>query len=103
MGNFFLQDDSVKQTAQLMYQMALMESGFMLNNPNDSASRTYSSVKSRLSISPDATIFEEEDDVEEAEVETETKEATSTTEAEPAKDDDEDTEPSAVKDELEIT
>ncbi|KAJ6336324.1 hypothetical protein OIU78_012843 [Salix suchowensis] len=103
MGNFFLQDDSVKQTAQLMYQMALMESGFMLNNSNDSASRTYSSVKSRLSISPDATIFEEEDDVEEAEVETETKEATSTTEAEPAKNDDEDTEPSAVKDELEIT
>ncbi|KAF9686706.1 hypothetical protein SADUNF_Sadunf02G0017100 [Salix dunnii] len=66
-------DDCVKQTAQLMYQMALMENGLMLNNPNEFASCTCSSVKSRLRIT------------------------------EPAKDDDEDTEPSAVQDELEIT
>ncbi|KAH8479716.1 hypothetical protein H0E87_031453 [Populus deltoides] len=56
----------VKRTAQLMYQAALMESGFMFNDPKDFASRIYSSVKSSLSISPDA-IIEEEDDVEEVE------------------------------------
>lgn len=94
------EDDSVKQTAHLMYQTALMESGFILNDPKDFASRIYSSVKSSLSISPDA-IIEEEDDVEEveAEAEAETKEATSSGEAEPTRDD-EDTEPSVVKDEL---
>ncbi|KAH8509611.1 hypothetical protein H0E87_011387 [Populus deltoides] len=92
------EDDSVKQTAHLMYQTALMESGFILNDPKDFASRIYSSVKSSLSISPDA-IIEEEDDVEEVEVEAETKEATSSSEAEPTRDD-EDTEPSVVKDEL---
>ncbi|KAJ6938359.1 hypothetical protein NC651_004936 [Populus alba x Populus x berolinensis] len=57
---------SVKRTAQVMYQAALMESGFMLNDPKDFSSRIYSSVKSSLSISPDA-IIEEEDDVEEVE------------------------------------
>ncbi|KAK6115214.1 hypothetical protein DH2020_007483 [Rehmannia glutinosa] len=59
-------DDSVKQTAQLMYQTALMESGFILNDPKDFASRIYSSVKNSLNISPDVTV-EEEDDVEEVE------------------------------------
>lgn len=68
-----LQDESVKQTAQLMYQTALMESGFLLSDPKDFASHIYDSVKSGLNISPDATI-EEEDDAEEAEAETETKE-----------------------------
>nr|ALN96986.1 HSP90-like protein [Populus tomentosa] len=92
------EDDSVKRTAQVMYQAALMESGFMLNDPKDFSSRIYSSVKSSLSISPDA-IIEEEDDVEEVEVEAETKEATSSSEAEPTRDD-ELTEPSVVKDEL---
>ncbi|KAF9683153.1 hypothetical protein SADUNF_Sadunf05G0182900 [Salix dunnii] len=93
-----LQDDSVKQTAHLMYQTALMESGFILNDPKDFASRIYSSVKSSLSISPDA-IIEEEEDVDEAEAETEAKEATPNREAEPPRDD-EDAEPSVVKDEL---
>ncbi|KAK6115196.1 hypothetical protein DH2020_007465 [Rehmannia glutinosa] len=59
------EDDSVKQTAQLMYQTALMESGFILNDPKDFASRIYSSVKNSLNISPDVTV--EEDDVEEVE------------------------------------
>lgn len=39
----------------------------MLNDPQDFASRIYSSVKSSLSISPDAPV--EEDDAEEAEAE----------------------------------
>ncbi|KAB5557693.1 hypothetical protein DKX38_008602 [Salix brachista] len=92
------EDDGVKQTAHLMYQTALMESGFILSDPKDFASRIYSSVKSSLSISPDA-IIEEEEDVDEAEAETEAKEATPNSEAEPTRDD-EDAEPSVVKDEL---
>lgn len=67
-----------------------MESGFLVNDPKDFASRVYDSVKSSLNISPDATV-EEEDDVEEAEAETETD----TKEAE-----DEETTASEVKDEL---
>lgn len=64
-----LQDESVKETAQLMYQTALMESGFMLTDPKDFASRIYDSVKSSLHISPDAAVEEEEDEVEEPEAE----------------------------------
>ena len=64
----FLQDEGIKQTALLMYQTALMESGFMLQDPKDFATRIYSSVKTSLDISPNATV-EEEDETEEAEVE----------------------------------
>ncbi|KAJ7005786.1 hypothetical protein NC653_005192 [Populus alba x Populus x berolinensis] len=62
----YLEEKNLKRTAQVMYQAALMESGFMLNDPKDFSSRIYSSVKSSLSISPDA-IIEDEDDVEEVE------------------------------------
>ncbi|KAF8377815.1 hypothetical protein HHK36_031200 [Tetracentron sinense] len=95
------EDDNVKKTARLMYQTALMESGFVLNDPKDFASSIYNSVKASLNISPDAAV-EEEDDVEEAEAETETKEAAAT----PKGDEDEafkdetDTEAFTVKDEL---
>ncbi|KAL2522325.1 Endoplasmin-like protein [Forsythia ovata] len=93
------EDESVKQTARLIYQTALMESGFILNDPKDFASKIYSSVKSSLNISPDATV-EEEDDVEEVEMESSTNEAESLSNTEDAPTDDADTEPSAVKDEL---
>lgn len=75
-----LQDESVKQTAQLIYQTALMESGFNLPDPKDFASRIYSSVKSSLNINPDVAV-EEEEEVEEVETETATNEATATPEA----------------------
>lgn len=93
------EDESVKQTAYLIYQTALMESGFTLSDPKDFASRIYSSVKSSLNISPDAAV-EEEDDAEEVETETDSKEAAATPKAEAVKDD-ADSEPSFVdKDEL---
>ncbi|RDX99804.1 Endoplasmin-like protein [Mucuna pruriens] len=60
------EDESVKHTAQLMYQTALFESGFLLDDPKNFASRIYDSVKSSLDISPDATV-EEENEPEEAE------------------------------------
>ncbi|THF95850.1 endoplasmin homolog [Camellia sinensis] len=92
------EDASVKQTAQLMYQTALMESGFVNNDPKDFASRIYDSVKASLNISPD-TAVEEEDDVEEPEAESETKEeaaAASDSKADEADDDSD----SGFKDEL---
>lgn len=82
------EDENVKQTAQLVYQTALLESGFTLTEPKDFASRIYNSVKSSLNISPDAAV-EEEDETEE--VEAETKEAAASTD---------ETEASDVKDEL---
>ncbi|KAH0863299.1 hypothetical protein HID58_080510 [Brassica napus] len=60
------EDGSVKETAQLMYQTALIESGFILNDPKDFAGRIYNSVKSSLKISPDA-VPEEEVEAEETE------------------------------------
>lgn len=71
----------MKQTAKLMYQTALFESGFLLNDPKDFASRIYDSVKSSLNISPEAGV-EEEDDTEEFEAESEVKEDASTPKAE---------------------
>ncbi|CAL9062115.1 unnamed protein product [Musa banksii] len=83
-------DEGLKHTARLIYQTALMESGFILNDPKDFASSIYKSVQKSLDISPDATV-EEEDEVEEAEVE----EKESTAKAEP-----EDADEPFVKDEL---
>ncbi|KAL9330433.1 hypothetical protein ACSQ67_000043 [Phaseolus vulgaris] len=68
------EDEGVKQTAQLMYQTALFESGFLLDDPKDFTSRIYDSVKTSLDISPEATV-EEEDDTE-VEAESEAKQDT---------------------------
>ncbi|KAI9113279.1 hypothetical protein K1719_015804 [Acacia pycnantha] len=89
------EDESVKQTAKLMYQTALFESGFLLDDPKDFASRVYGSIKSSLNISPEAGV-EEEDDAEEVEADSEVKEDASTpnVEAETTNDD------ADVKDEL---
>ncbi|XP_068326766.1 endoplasmin homolog [Pyrus communis] len=87
------EDESVKRTAQLIYQTALMESGFNLPDPKDFASRIYSSVKSSLNINPDVAV-EEEDDAEEVETETAATEAATTPEAEAEADAD------SLKDEL---
>lgn len=69
------EDESVKLTAKLIYQTALMESGFDLSDPKDFASHIYSSVKSSLNISPDATVDEEDDEAEEPEAETKADES----------------------------
>ncbi|PHU20975.1 Endoplasmin -like protein [Capsicum chinense] len=71
------EDETVKLTAKLIYQTALMESGFELSDPKNFASQIYSSVKSSLNISPDATVDEEEDEAEEPEAETKTEESAS--------------------------
>ncbi|XP_020581987.1 LOW QUALITY PROTEIN: endoplasmin homolog [Phalaenopsis equestris] len=62
------EDESLKQTARLIYQTALMESGFNLPDPKDFASSIYGSIKKSLDISPDAAV-EEEEEAEETEAE----------------------------------
>lgn len=84
----------MKQTAQLMYQTALFESGFLLDDPKDFTSRIYDSVKSSLDISPEATV-EEEEDTEEVESDAKEDASTSKAEADAVNDDADD-----VKDEL---
>lgn len=79
--------------ARLMYQTALMESGFTVENPNDFANKIYDYVKKSLSINPNAAV-EEEDDTEEATVE-ENESSAKSTEMDDAQADD-----SRVKDEL---
>ncbi|KAI4389980.1 hypothetical protein MLD38_002139 [Melastoma candidum] len=69
------EEASVKQTAQLMYQTALMESGFLLTDPKEFASRIYDSVKTSLDISPEAAVDEEAEEEEEPESESENKES----------------------------
>ncbi|KAK3134579.1 hypothetical protein QOZ80_6AG0550970 [Eleusine coracana subsp. coracana] len=81
------ESDSLKQTARLVYQTALMESGFNLPDPKDFASSIYKSVQKSLDLSPDVTVEEEDEVEEQPEVE----------EKESAK---EDSEPSYDKDEL---
>ncbi|KAL5200476.1 hypothetical protein ABZP36_021679 [Zizania latifolia] len=58
------ESESLKQTAKLVYQTALMESGFNLPDPKDFASSIYKSVQKSLDLSPDATVEEEEVEVE---------------------------------------
>jgi heat shock protein beta len=57
------EDDSAKQAAKLVFETALLESGFVLEDPKDFANRIYSVIKSNLNVSPDAIV--EEDEVEE--------------------------------------
>eukprot|EP01018_Ginkgo_biloba_P030515 Gb_35163 [translate_table: standard] len=64
------EDDNIKQTARLIYQTALMESGFLLPDPKEFASRIYSTIKTTLNLSPDAVVDEEDDTEEEPETET---------------------------------
>lgn len=92
-----LQDEGVKKTAQLMYQTALMESGFLLSDPKHFASNIYDSVKSSLNISPDAAV-EEEDEAEEAEAEAEAE--AESKEASTSKGDDAAADADTLKDEL---
>lgn len=57
------EDDSAKQAAKLVFETALLESGFVLEDPKDFATRIYSVIKANLNVSPDAVV--EDDEVEE--------------------------------------
>ncbi|CAN6162704.1 unnamed protein product [Urochloa humidicola] len=65
------ESEGLKQTARLVYQTALMESGFNLPDPKEFASSIYKSVQKSLDLSPDATVEEEDEAEEQPEVEKE--------------------------------
>ncbi|KAG2550247.1 hypothetical protein PVAP13_9KG236000 [Panicum virgatum] len=79
------ESEGLKQTARLVYQTALMESGFNLPDPKEFASSIYRSVQKSLDLSPDATVEEED----EAEDQPDSEEKSSKDEAEPSYDKDE--------------
>jgi heat shock protein beta len=54
-----IKDEVAKQAAALLYETALLESGFTLENPKIFASR----IKSNLNVDPDAQVEEEADEV----------------------------------------
>lgn len=65
----FVQDEVAKQSAMLIYETALVESGFNLENPKDFAKRLYTVIKANLNLSPDAEAENEEEADEEGEKE----------------------------------
>ncbi|KAG6551890.1 hypothetical protein Mapa_006506 [Marchantia paleacea] len=50
------EDEAAKQSAKLVYETALLESGFMLEDPKVFAARIYSVIKENLNVSPDAEV-----------------------------------------------
>ena len=58
-----IQDDVARQAAALLYETALIESGFTLDDPKIFASRIHSVIKMNLNVDPDAQVEEEADEV----------------------------------------
>jgi heat shock protein beta len=56
-------DEVVVRAATLLYETALLESGFALDNPKVFASRIHSVIKLNLNVDPDAQVEEEEDEI----------------------------------------
>lgn len=52
------------RAATLLYETALLESGFALESPKIFASRIHSVIKLNLDVDPDAQVEEEEDEIE---------------------------------------
>ncbi|KAG0583708.1 hypothetical protein KC19_3G156800 [Ceratodon purpureus] len=57
------EDDVARQAAALLYETALIESGFTLDDPKIFASRIHSVIKMNLNVDPDAQVQEEADEV----------------------------------------
>ncbi|CAM6069587.1 unnamed protein product [Sphagnum tenellum] len=92
------EDEGAKEVAKLVYETALVESGFILEDPKDFATRIYSVIRSTLNVDPDAEIEEEdetEDEIEKEESQTPTEEINRNPEPQEFTDSEED-----IKDEL---
>lgn len=58
-----LQDEVAHRVAVLIYETALLESGFTLNNAKTFAEQIHSLMKLVLDVDPNAQVEEEEDEV----------------------------------------
>eukprot|EP00850_Spirogloea_muscicola_P012274 SM000078S22133 [mRNA] locus=s78:558203:564628:- [translate_table: standard] len=70
-------DPAALEAARLLYETALLESGFVLDNPKPFASRVYSTLRSTLNIDPSAEVEQEEELPEDDNNEAKTAEAAS--------------------------
>eukprot|EP00897_Mesotaenium_endlicherianum_P005416 jgi/Mesen1/4902/ME000244S04075 len=57
-------DPDAVQTARILYETALLESGFVLEDPSVFAQRVYSTLKTTLKLDPHAEVEDEEDEPE---------------------------------------
>mmetsp|Transcript_23842 Transcript_23842/g.61219 ORF Transcript_23842/g.61219 Transcript_23842/m.61219 type:complete len:430 (+) Transcript_23842:1-1290(+) len=69
-------EDSTKDMAQLMYETALLESGFQVAEPQAFADMVHRVLKSQMGLDPNAEAEEEEDETEEEEEEAQEEEET---------------------------
>lgn len=60
-----MQGDVAKEMAKILYETALLESGFNLEDPSVYAARVYDTVRTNLGIDPNAEVEPEEETVEE--------------------------------------
>merc|ERR1719453_285434 len=67
-------NDAAKDTAQVLFQTALVESGYEIADPSALVSRVYRLMSKELGVDPDAPIKEVEVPEEEEEAEEENKE-----------------------------
>jgi HSP90 family molecular chaperone len=58
-------DETAKQVGELLYETALLTSGFIIEDPNDLASRVYNMINSNLNIDPSAAVPEEVEQIKE--------------------------------------
>lgn len=86
------EDESVKELATVLYETAMLESGFTFDTPADFAGRLFKLVRKNMGVPDDAAV-DEDDDVEE-------EEAPETDAAEEEATEEEATEEEAPKDEL---
>merc|ERR1719387_265443 len=72
-------DDKAKGTAEMLFQTAMIESGYEMSDPSDLANRVYKLMSQQLGVDPDEPVREIElpEDEEEADTTEETEEESS--------------------------
>merc|ERR1712072_519912 len=73
MGKADKEDKKAKDTASVLFQTAMLESGYEINDPSALVSRIYSLMSTELGVDPDAPVKEVEVPEEEEEAEEESK------------------------------
>merc|ERR1719355_187006 len=84
------EDKKAKDTASVLFQTAMLESGYEINDPSALVSRIYSLMSTELGVDPDAPVKEVEVPEEEEEAEEESKDDDSKDDEEEKKDEKED-------------